>query len=82
MQSEHDSHSKNEETALETSNSSNKHSITKDELQEDPLTKVMIHDVYSDVFPGIEKFPGEPYKFQLKENAKHTRHAPRKESSN
>ena len=27
---------------------------------------------------GIGKFPGMPYKFQLKENAKPTRHAPRK----
>ena len=28
-----------------------------------------------DVFTGIEKFPGEPYKFQLKPNANPTRHA-------
>ena len=34
--------------------------------------------VYSDVFTGIGKFPGMPYKFQLKENMKPTRHAPRK----
>ena len=48
------------------------------ELQGDPLTKVKTLDVYSDVFTGIRKFPGEPYKFQLKKNAKPTRHAPRK----
>ena len=29
-------------------------------------------------FTGIGKFPGMPYKFQLKENEKPTRHAPRK----
>ena len=31
-----------------------------------------------DIFTGIGKFPGPPYKFQLKENAKPMRHAPRK----
>ena len=34
--------------------------------------------MYSDVFTGIGKFPGPPYKFQLKDNAKPARHAPRK----
>ena len=34
--------------------------------------------MYSDIFTGIGKFPGMPYKFQLKENGKPTRHAPRK----
>ena len=42
------------------------------------MTKQDILDVYSDVFTGIGKFPGMPYKFQLKPNAKPTRHAPRK----
>ena len=36
------------------------------------------HDVYADVFTRIGKFSGLPYKFQLKLNAKPTRHAPRK----
>ena len=79
MQGEHDSHCKNEGTATETSNCSNKaQHHAKDELQGAPLTKAKILDVYSDVFTGIGKFPGKPYKFQLKENAKPTRHAPRK----
>ena len=39
-----------------------------------------ILEVYSDVFSRTEKFPGDPYKFQLKPNAKPTRHAPRKVS--
>ena len=56
----------------------NKHSIKKDELQGAPLMKVRVLDVYSDIFTGIGKFPGEPYKFQLKPNAKPARHAPRK----
>ena len=57
---------------------SNKWFILQSQLQGGPLTKQDILDVYSDVFTGIGKFPGMPYKFQLKENAKPTRHAPRK----
>ena len=60
------------------SNNSNKHSILEKQLQGSPLTKQDILDVYSDVFTRIGKFPGMPYKFQLKPNAKPTRHAPRK----
>ena len=37
--------------------------------------KVRVLDVYSDIFTGIGKFPGEPYKFQLKPTAKSMRHA-------
>ena len=48
------------------------------QLQSSPLTKQDILDIYSDVFTRIGKFPGLPYKFQLKPNAKPTRHAPRK----
>ena len=60
------------------SNDSNKCSILQSQLQDHPLTKQDILDVYSDVFTRIGKFPGMPYKFQLKENAKPMRHAPRK----
>ena len=60
------------------SNNSNKQSINKSQLQGSPLTKQDILDVYSDVFTGIGKFPGMSYKFQLKQNAKPARHAPRK----
>ena len=70
MQGECDSHCENEGTVMENQSCSSKHSIMRDEFQGDPLTKVKILDVYSDVFTGIGKFPGEPYKFQLKENAK------------
>ena len=55
-----------------------KHSISQSQLKDYPLTKQDILDVYSDVFTRIGKFPGMPYKFQFKENAKPMRHAPRK----
>ena len=71
-------HQKMKESEQKLSNCSNKQSINKSQLQGDPLTKQDILDVYSDVFTGIGKFPGMPYKFQLKPNAKPTRHAPRK----
>ena len=35
-------------------------------------------DTYKDVFTHIGTFPGDPYKFQLKSNAKPAKHAPRK----
>ena len=60
------------------SNNSNKWSINQSQLQGDPLTKQDILDVYSDVFTRVGKFPGMPYKLQLKPNAKPARHAPRK----
>ena len=41
------------------------------------MKKQDILRVYSDVFTGIGKFPGPPYKFQLKPNVKLARHAPR-----
>ena len=49
----------------------------KEQLQGMPLKKQHILRVYSEIFTGIGKFPGPPYKFQLKPNAKPTRHAPR-----
>ena len=71
-------HQKMSASEEKLSNDSNKHSILQSQLQDHPLTKQDILDVYSDVFTGIGKFPGMPYKFQLKENAKPVRHAPRK----
>ena len=60
------------------SDASRKQSISQNQLKDCPLTKQDILHVYSDVFTGIGKFPGPPYKFQLKDNAKPARHAPRK----
>ena len=60
------------------SDNSMKCSITREQLQGSPLTKQDILETYANVFTRIGKFPGLPYKFQLKPNAKPTRHAPRK----
>ena len=43
-----------------------------------PLRKEDILETYTDVFTGIGKFPGPPYKFQLKLNPKLARHTPRR----
>ena len=71
-------HQKMNGSEVKLSNCSNKWSINKSQLQGDPLTKQDILDIYSDVFTRTGKFPGMPYKFQLKQNAKPARHAPRK----
>ena len=71
-------HQKMKGTDKKLSNCSNKHSISKGQLQGGPLTKQDILETYADIFTGIGKFPGLPYKFQLKPNAKPARHAPRK----
>ena len=70
-------HQKMNGSEMKLSNNS-KWSINKSQLQGSPLTKQDILDIYSDVFTRTGKFPGMPYKFQLKENAKPARHAPRK----
>ena len=69
-------HQKMKESERKLSNCSNKWSISENQLQGNPFKDIL--DVYSDVFTGIGKFPGLPYKFQLKPNAKPARHAPRK----
>ena len=71
-------HQKMSGSEKKLSNNSSKHSILERQLQGGPLTKQDIIDIYSDIFTRIGKFPGLPYKFQLKPNAKPTRHAPRK----
>ena len=54
------------------------HSIDPESVRKSPLTKQKILDVYADVFNVLGTFPGEPYKFKLKENYVPARHAPRK----
>ena len=56
-------HQKMKESEKKLSNCSNKWSILENQLQGGPLKKQDILDVYSDVFTGIGKFPGMPYKF-------------------
>ena len=60
-------HQKINGSEVKLSNDSKKHSISQSQLRNHPLGKQDILDVYSDVFTGIGKFPGMPYKFQLKE---------------
>ena len=52
--------------------------ITLKSVSQSPLTKEKILDIYADIFNGLGIFPGEPYKFRLKENYMPARHAPRK----
>ena len=51
------------------SDNSTKHSISREQLQGSPLTKQDILETYANIFTGTGKFPGLPYKFQLKPNA-------------
>ena len=53
-------------------------SIDPDTGTQCPFTKEIIMDTYKDVFTSIGTFPSNPYKFQLKSNAKPVRHTPRK----
>ena len=70
-------HLHNEGANMKKHSHSSKWSLTKEQLKGVPLTKQDILEVYSDVFTRIGKFPGTPYKFQLKLNVKPAKHAPR-----
>ena len=70
-------HSANEGTGEENLSHSTQQSLYKEQPQGMPLKKQDILRVYSDVFTRIGKFPGPPYKFQLKPNVTPARHAPR-----
>ena len=54
---------------------SNKHSLSIADL---PLTQEKVESTYADVFQGLGKFPGEPYKLRLKPDAVPAKHRPRK----
>ena len=43
-----------------------------------PLTQEKAESTYADVFQGLGKFPGEPYKLRLKPEAVPAKHRPRK----
>ena len=43
-----------------------------------PLTQEKVESTYADVFQGLGKFPGEPYKLTLKPDAVPAKHRPRK----
>ena len=54
---------------------SNNHSLSIADL---PLTQEKVETTYVDVFQGLGKFPGEPYKLRLKPDAVPAKHRPRK----
>ena len=43
-----------------------------------PLTQEKVESTYADVFQGLGKFPGDPYKLRLKPDAIPAKHRPRK----
>ena len=43
-----------------------------------PLTQEKVESTYTDVFQGLGKFPGDPYKLRLKPDAVPAKHRPRK----
>ena len=54
---------------------SNNHSLSVTDL---PLTQEKVETTYADVFQGLCKFPGEPYKLRLKPDAVPAKHRPRR----
>ena len=52
---------------------SNNHSLSIADL---PLTQEKVESTYADVFQGLGKFPGEPYKLRLKPDAVPAKHRP------
>ena len=47
-------------------------------IEDLPLTQEKVESTYADVFQGLGKFPGEPYKLRLKPDAVPAKHRPRK----
>ena len=54
---------------------SNNHSLSVADL---PLTQEKVETTYADIFQGLGKFPGDPYKLRLKPDAVPAKHRPRK----
>ena len=63
------------ETQISSNTGSNKPSLSVVDL---PLTQEKVESTYADVFQGLGKFPGEPYKLRLKPDAVPAKHRPRK----
>ena len=63
------------ETQISLNSGSNKPSLSVTDL---PLTQEKVESTYADVFQGLGKFPGEPYKLRLKPDAVPAKHRPRK----
>ena len=63
------------ETQISLNSDSNKPSLSVVDL---PLTQEKVESTYADIFQGLGKFPGEPYKLRLKPDAVPAKHRPRK----
>ena len=66
---------KSPETPNSLYSGSNNHSLSITDL---PLTQEKVETAYADVFQGLGKFPGDPYKLRLKPDAVPAKHRPRK----
>ena len=62
-------------SSISSDSVSNKQSLSITDL---PLTQEKVESTYADVFQGLGKFPGEPYKLRLKPDAVPAKHRPRK----
>ena len=63
------------ETQISSNSGPNNHSLSITDL---PLTQEKVESTYADIFLGLGKFPGEPYKLRLKPNGVPAKHRPRK----
>ena len=63
------------ETQISSNSDSNYHSHSVADL---PLMQEKVESTYVDVFQGLGKFPGDPYKLRLKPDAVPAKHRPRK----
>ena len=66
----------------ETSDSSSDHAVGSNDhslsIADLPLTQDKVESTYADVFQGLGKFPGDPYKLRLKPDAVPAKHRPRR----
>ena len=62
-------------TLISLKSGSNNHSLSIADL---PLTQEKVETAYADVFQGLGKFPGDPYKLRLKPDAVPAKHRLRK----
>ena len=64
-----------QESQISLNSGSNNPSLSITDL---PLTQEKVASTYADVFQGLGKFPGDPYKLRLKPDAVPAKHRPRK----
>ena len=64
-----------QESQISSNSGSNNPSLSITDL---PLTQEKVESTYADIFQGLGKFPGDPYKLRLKPDAVPAKHRPRK----